>query len=469
VVARTESRAMPSIQQVLSTFKELLSAEVVQDLVTVSGGRFYQRLFTPLVVVWCFIFQRLDADHSLDAVVGHVSSGAVDHLDDLGRLPASERIESESTAAYSKARKRVPLAVLKGVACRFAQAAEQRLEAGARWHGHPVALLDGSTLLLRPEADLVEYYGQARNQHGLAYWVVARVVAAFCLHTAVLLAIADGPYRESEQSLAKAVLNQLASNSVCVGDSNFGVFSVVQAARHYGVLVLMRLMAHRAQALAKRKLRSGEDLLVQWAPSKFDQRDSNMSEAPIAGRLIYVRLERDGFRPVDLYFFTTLLDASSYPVEELVTLYGRRWHVELDLRYVKDTLDMDLLTAKSIEMVRKELWAGLASYNLVRVYMVMAAQEAGLVPLDLSFTKCWRRVRDAARSVPRADTPEATAKLIRRLLTKLGKCQLQKRTRFRVEPRAVRRLPAVYPALKGPRDKARQLTMQRLLAEPAKC
>lgn len=202
---------------------------------------------------------------------------------------------------------------------------------------------------------------------------------------------------------------------------------------------------------------------MQWAPSRADQSDPKMSVAPISGRLIYQRIERDGFRPVDLYFFTTLLDQSEYPVEELLALYGQRWHVELDLRYVKSTLDMDLLNAKSVAMIQKELWAGLAAYNLVRICMAMAAQGADLTPLSLSFAKCWRRVQRMLCALRPTDTPDEVAERLRRLLSSLAKCRLQKRKLFRVEPRAVRRRPAVYPALKGSRDKARQVALQQLM------
>jgi hypothetical protein len=447
----------------LPSFKELVPAEDVRALAKASGKRFYERLYTPLIVVWCFVFQRLNADHSLDAVVAHVSSGAVDHLDDRHQVPVSERIESQSTAAYAKARKRLPLAVLEGVVQQLAQAADQYLGDGARWHGHPVALLDGTTLLARPESELVKRYGQAQNQHGTAYWVVIRAVAAFCLQTASLLWVADGSQHESEQVLAKSVLARLAPNTVCVGDSAFGIFSVAQAARHYNVLTLLRLTTSRARALAKGRMLSGEDRPMQWAPSKADQSDPTMSLAPISGRLIYQRIERDGFRPVDLYIFTTLLDQSEYSVEELLALYGRRWHVELDLRYVKSTLDLDLLTGKSVAMVQKELWAGLASYNLVRACMTMAAQRADLTPLSLSFAKCWRRIKRALSALRPTDTTDEVAKRLRRLLSSLAQCRLQKRELFRVEPRAVRRRPVVYPALKGSRAKARQVVLQQLM------
>lgn len=469
MVASVQPRALPSIPHVLLAFKALVDAEEVRTLAKASGRRFYDRIYTPLVVVWCFIFQRLNADHSLDAVVGHVSGGAVDHLDDRRQAPISERIKSESTAAYAKARQRLPLAVLVGVAQHLAQAAERCLMDGARWHGHPVALLDGTTLVARPEPELVNRYGQAQNQHGTVYWVVVRTVAAFCLHTASLLAVADGSQRESEQALAKPVLARLAPNTVCIGDANFGVFSVAQAARHYQVLTLLRLTASRAQRLAKANLSPNQDVPLEWIPTKHDQTDPSMSQLPIAARLIYVRLERDGFRPVNLYLVTTLLDRSLYPVAELVSLYHLRWQVELDLRYVKSILDIEFLSAKSVEMIRKELWAGLVAYNLVRAGMALAAQGAGLSPMTLSFTKCYHRVQAALSSLHRVGRPLQPVEFTHRLLGKLAKCILQKRAPFRVEPRAVRNRRPSYPSLKGSRDKARQIALRRLMAELTKC
>jgi hypothetical protein len=457
---------MTSIDEVLPLLKELLPVQVIRDWMQEAGVRFYERLFTPAIVIWCLIYQRLSADHSLDTVVSHVSAGGADPLDERDRAPVSSRIKSESTAAYSKARTRMPLAVVQRVASHLAQAGQQCLEDDGLWHGQRVALLDGTTVMLRPEGDIVEHYGQTRNQHGVGYWVVMRIVAAFCLHTGMLLTAADGPRRESEQSLAHKVLADFAPGTLCVGDRNFGVFSVAQAARHYGVSVLLRLTDSRARSLRRRTVSPGEDSLIQWAPSRDDRCNAEMSADPVVGRLIHVRLERDGFRVVHLRFFTTLLDAICYPVDELVALYGRRWHVELDLRYVKTTLDMELLTAKSAQMAQKELWAGLAAYNIIRIFMTMAAREAALLPLALSFTKCWRRIQSAVQALCSHGT-RAPGQPLQLLLTRLAKCRLQKRIPFRVEPRAVRKRSVQYTALSGPRDEARQRARQQL-AEPVK-
>ena len=468
MLTQSQPKAKPNIPELLPVFQELLPAKVIRELVQASGRRFYERLFTPLIMVWGFIYQRLNDDHTCDAVVSHVSSGAVDHLDSRHAKPLSQRIISQSTAAYCKGRQRLPLGVLQGALRHTAQVIPQWLDADGRWLGHPVGLFDGTTFLLRPEPELVQHYGRHKNQHGETYWVLMRAVVTFCLFTGALWGVVEGSWHSSEQALAAILLAQAFEGSVYVGDRNFGVFSVVQAARHYGVWVVLRLTRRRAPAVAGRKLRPGEDIGVAWKPSAHDQLHPGMSDAPIEGRLIYVRLERNGFRPVELYLFTTLLDAERYTLQKLVELYGLRWHAELDLRYVKDTLDMALLTGKSVDMVRKELHAGLLAYNLIRGYMVLAAQRAHLSPLTLSFTRCWRRVRDVLLTLRHTDPAQHVAQVAQRLLDRLAQCKLPQRPRFRIEPRAVRRRPAVYPNLKGPRAEARQQLIEQLQV-PMKC
>jgi hypothetical protein len=464
----TQPKATSSIQQLLPVFKATLSADAIGGLLAGSSTRFYQRLFTPLIVLWCLVFQRVNADHSCDAAVSYLGSGAVDHLDNHHLLPPSARMVSQSTAAFCKARQRFPLKVLKVALQRVAQHIQQQLSSKSRWLGHQVTLLDGTTFLMRPEPRLVDHYGQHTNNFGTTNWVVMRAVAAFCLHTGAALAVNEGSLHDSEQALAKEVFSQLEPGSVAVADQNFGVFSVAQAARHFGLWSLFRMKFDRAHALAQRKLASGEDIAVCWRRSGKSKYDPTMSTAPIEGRLLYLRVQPKGFRPIDIYLFTTLLDQSRYSAEPLLELYARRGHVELNLRYVKDTLDMSLLAGKSVDIIRKELWAGLLAYNLLRAYMSQAAQRAGLTPLALSFTKCWRRIRDTLSGFRATDKPAHIVATLLRLSKHLVNCKLPTRQRYRIEPRAVRHLPVVYPTLKGSRAEAREKLLRQTL-EACKC
>ena len=199
MVTATQPKALSTIQQCLPTFQELVPAQVIRDLARVARAphRVYERVFTPVVLVWCLVFQRLNADHSCDAVVSYVHSRAIDHLDDRHCAPLSQRLRSENSAAFCQARKSLPLTVLQGVLHQSAHAIQHAAGDSALWLGHPVALLDGSTITLYPFGDLVKEYGQHANQHGSTYWVEMRVTAAFCLRTGVLLDLAEGSLHQS--------------------------------------------------------------------------------------------------------------------------------------------------------------------------------------------------------------------------------------------------------------------------------
>ena len=61
---------------------------------------------------------------------------------------------------------------------------------------------------------------------------------------------------------------------------------------------------------------------------------------------------------------TTLLDAKRYTAWQLTQLYGLRWQAaEVNLRHLKTTLKMEMLTAKTPAMVRKEIWTHLFAYT----------------------------------------------------------------------------------------------------------
>lgn len=458
----------PNPEEILLIYQELLPRPKIKELVKASGITLYWRLLTPLVVLWMMIFQRLNSDHTCDAAISHLHTGAVDTIDpeDEHEEPLSKRFTSENTSSYVQGRNRLPLSVLQGILQYVAQRIrgwlqDEQAEKGT-WKGHIVRLLDGTTYRLRPRGDLVETYGQAKNQHGDSYWVIVRSVAAFCLWTQSAVACAEGPGDKSEPAMVKEVMAQDdAENSLYIGDRNFGVYRVVQVADHYHKEVILRLKATAAKRLQRasgrcRLLRPGEECLVSWAPTPQIKVEPGLSTAPIEGRLIYARIERNGFRPIDLYIFTTLLDPVQYPAEDICQLYGQRLQVEIDYRHIKTTMEMEEFDVHSAAMFRKELAAGLLAYNLICASMVKAAMIGDLPPSKLSFSRCWRRVRDVLlKGVPAWVYEQGSVQDY--LLTRLAKCKLPHQpNKVRYEPRKVRRRPAVFPALKGDRDTARQ-------------
>jgi hypothetical protein len=447
--------------QVWPLFSKLLPNQLILDWIRKQPRRFYQRLFPPLVVLWGFIFQRLNSDdHTCDALVSYLGSGAAVEL----RAAAGVQQEwmSENTAGYCKARQRLPRAVTEQALRHTAQTIRADLGADGLWRGCSVCLLDGSTLRMKAEEPLLNHFGQAPAPNGSSHWPRLRLVVGFDLLSGAVTDLAEGPYTTSEVALAIQLIRQSALPMVYVGDRLYAIYHLAQVIYHCQQDALFRLQAGRVGRLAKRPLLSGSDLDVVWNPSKRDQLEADLPAAGIPGRLIYVHLERPGFRPIDLYLFTTLTDREQFPLEALVQLYGYRWQAELNLRHVKTSLDMHCLDGRLVDIVQKELILGLVAYNLIRALMAQAGRKYACSPLELSFKKCWRRIAHTLERLPAGCSDEEVEQHLARLLKRLATCRLPKRKKVRYEPRRVRRKPQPYRLLVGSRDEARKKYLDSL-------
>ena len=95
----------------------------------------------------------------------------------------------------------------------------------------------------------------------------------------------------------------------------------------------------------------------------------------IVVRELRYKLNKKGFRSNEITIVTTLIDPIQYSKTEIAKLYGLRWEIETNIRYLKITLGMDTLHSKTVDGVTKELFAFCIIYNLVRLIMIEAAKK----------------------------------------------------------------------------------------------
>jgi len=435
--------------ELLHFFVQLLPGPALLRLPALQSQDFYHRLFSPVVSLWYLLFQRLHTDHTLDAALADARRGGGDRLN----KKLSRGLRSDSTCSYSLARRRLPWEFL-------AQALT--LQAGkiigfsptVLWKGRVLALLDGSTVRLRPYGNIGQEFGAAANQHGKGYWCLMRVVVCFCAGCGAALDCALGSIHVSEQAMACEIMLRCTARSLFMGDRNFGVFRVVQAAQQAGHEVLLRLTDRRARRLLGRALRPGA-YKVAWAPTPKDQLQPKGRKEAVSGRLLVWRVQQRGFRGQQLCLFTTLPDTPEFGLEELARVYGWRWHIELNLRYLKAQMDLAQLEAKSAEMARKEWLAGLLAYNLIRAAQLCAALQQAISPLQLSFSSARRRLEDWLRQFHHQ--PRRNLARWEQALQSMSRCRHPTRRKARPhEPRAQRHLRLPYAALFGSRAQARR-------------
>ena len=127
--------------------------------------------------------------------------------------------------------------------------------------------------------------------------------------------------------------------------------------------------------------------------------------------------------------------------------YG--WQIELDIRAIKQTLKMDILSCKTPEMVRKEIWTHFLVYNLVRKVMAQAALEGKLQPRQMSFAGAVQTL-NAFRWLLMLSEGSRQRELAKVLCIALRTHEVGNRP-GRSEPRKVKRRPKPYGRLMKPR------------------
>jgi len=406
-------------------------------------------VYTVEMTTWLMMQQRLDGKATLSTAVQQVAEGRPQVL-----VPSHKRLAegtlSSNTGGYCRARSRLGREVAEQVADKIFNYLMADSPEALPGLGLRAFLLDGSTLNLPDTPELRQAYPPAQNQHGSAHWPVLRIVVAHDLVSGIAMRPCWGPMcgdkAVSEQQLAADSMGQLPAGSVVVADSNFGIFSTAYDAHQRGYPVVVRLTAVRARYLLKGKLPPQLDQKFDWKASRWDRKrhPELPAEACVRGRLITCQVTTAKGKIISLFLFTTL----DLPLQQIVQLYGYRWNIETDLRSLKQTVHLHSLTARSVEMVAKELVLGVSAYNLVRGTMCAAALLAGIDPRRLSFSQVQDVVNASLPNLMAASSEEDYQRLLDRLLRRAGQCRLPLRPQRRSYPRAVWPRAAAYPKRK---------------------
>jgi len=214
--------------------------------------------------------------------------------------------------------------------------------------------------------------------------------------------------------------------------------------------VVLRLSIERVKRILGKAPRNGMDEKVRWTASGHDRRahPEFTNNTSIEGRVIVAHLQKPGDRqPTKLYLFSTL----ELSAAKIIELYGRRWFIEGDLRSLKRTVTMYQLSAKTKDIVEKELLLGVAAYNLVRTTITLAAQRLTIDPRSISFSLALEAI-DANADVL---FYSAERHNIERFLDDFKYFKLRRAKNKPTEPRMVLPTKRKYPLLLVPREVAR--------------
>jgi hypothetical protein len=444
----------PFLQDQGLPFAEILTAQDIQQACAAEGvcfGSAARSIFTPALVIWAFLSQVLSKDKSCRAAVLRI----------LVVLVALERGPCAlDTAAYCRARAKIPAALLRRLALQVGQQLEAAVPARWLWQGRHVFLADGTTTSLPDTPENQQAYPQPPAQKpGLGFPLI-RMVVLLSLATAALQALAFGRYEgkeTGEPALFRALLEQIPEGSIILADRYYCSYFLIALLQQSGVDVVFRIHQCRKYDFARGRRLGEDDHVVTWhkpqRPEWLDAEVYAALPASLTVREMRMQVRRPGYRVRELVVATTLCDASRYSKEEVMDLYHERWHVELDIRAIKAALGMEPLRCLTPFMVEKELWTYWLGYNLVRKVSAGAALEQGLHPRQISFTATKQALVESWQEMTLGTSRQRQA-LAQALLQALGREEVGDRP-GRCEPRAVKRRPKPHRLLMKPRLEAR--------------
>jgi hypothetical protein len=395
-------------------------------------------------VFWLFLAQVLSADRTCRETLCSF----------LGRLALQGKTASPGTAGYCKGRRRLPQKDLDERLAGLTRNIRSVYGSSGLWFGHPVKVVDGSSLSMPDTPSNQAVYPQPKSAKPGCGFPVMRITALFGLGTGVLLGLAQGALRIHERTLFRSLWNLLERRDVLLADRGFCSYADLCLLRDRGVDAVMRNHPRRHPRRNRCKRLGRNDYLVRWLkpqirPDWVDPALWDRLPDTLLLRQITFSTRLRCFRTRSVTLVTTLLDAERFPTSAFPDLYRRRWQAELFLRDIKITVGMDILRCKTPDMIHKELTMHLIAYNLIRLTILEAAAEHETSYVGLSFKGTLSAVRQWAPNFLAAP-PTLLPFLWKQLLRCVAADGLPHRPN-RLQPRARKRRPKNYQLLTGPR------------------
>jgi hypothetical protein len=424
-----------------AAIRDLITDSEIQAVYRQLGHIWRQRLLPPPTMVRSMIYRSIHRNRSIKTLLTDIAA-------------ANIQIKTPTDAAWCRARSKLPAELWP----RLIQQSEQRLThlVGHKYlyHGLPVFIVDGSTVSMPDEPQLVKTFGYADTKHGLSRFPVARMTFLVRLGVQAVCSYEIGHYRSGEDAQFHRMWPKIPNRSICLFDKKFCSFYNMAKLKQRRIFVVAPLHQKRKPyELIKSGKRIGSDqwiVFLQLAPHLRKRYDDKSLPLCLPVRLIRVKFRHKGkFR--QMWLVTTLLDHIKYSSSSIIRLYRQRWEIESRIGSLKTTLQMKVLQSKKTKNVYYEVAATVLAHNLVWTVIHQASRQTKIPAQRISFLGAARTILAFSIRLQTEDICERH-KVYKAMLSHIAS-QTNLYRPNRIEPRLVKRQTRSYGFLKIPRGK----------------
>ena len=364
----TSSRTNFSNLEILNFFKEFLPSHKSEIISSIKDKDFSRdRKFTlPVVLALLINMVRPGKRVGYQGVINRFfhDTGSSGDKDSSAKPP--------DQAAFHRARKKLPLDVIRGLfekAVSMATALAGRF-ASLTWKGHRVLAIDGTRKNMSRSSELTDFFGIPSG----ASCPQMLVCTLYDVLAKIPLDGVAAHHATSERALAGTLLKSLKQGDLLLMDRGFPGFRLFDDLLKTGVDFLVRLPLQGLFGPVRAFLNKGRvDGIVTIHPSQSVVKEYRLEglpdPKPIALRIVKAALPNGK----KILFATTLLDAARYSRSALVDLYHMRWEQEEHFKLIKVLLEAENFRGKTPLLVSQELLAINLYCLLTRILVLQSA------------------------------------------------------------------------------------------------
>ena len=357
-----------------NTLLTMVLSSVQQDkTLKNSVGLFYMIHQKHKIQTLAELEQKLQAKKEFDASLPKKAGRPKNYA--LNIPKSLEKNISLNTAAYSKARERVPMDLATELF--KASRLDQAKNCYSHWNGYRVFSGDGTYLQMQDTESIRKEYEVKHNGVGSQGYPQGLLEVIIERGTGQLYSFKLSNRHVSELSLFYDMLDELPKKSLLLLDDLYNCYEIISKCKRLGIEIVVRAKRDRNYEV-KERLAEGDEIIEIKTPKN---RSKWLDDKEMPGKILLRRVQCPSLEGDDYVLVTTILNKAIHK-EDIQLLYFTRWDIEIGIREVKTVMDINVLRSKTPDMALKELSISLATYNLIRKIIYASIKDLPFSPKE---------------------------------------------------------------------------------------
>ena len=240
------------------------------------------------------------------------------------------------------------------------------------WKGFRLCAIDGTSIRLPNEPDIIEHFGVQKGRPEQGQCTMAMASVFYDVLNKIVIDSGIHHRLTSEKQCAEDHLQFTGENDLVLFDRGYVAFWLYTYLLQHKLSFCVRAKANQ-DLLIKAFVKSGKkEAVVTFKPNKPSIKtceEKGLSSKPIKLRLVRVDLPNE----VEV-LVTNLMDEEIYDCSIFKSLYHLRWGIEENYKRLKQWVEIENFSGKSVLSIKQDFYAKIVASNLTTL-MEIQAQE----------------------------------------------------------------------------------------------